>query len=516
MLSKSNLKNIISSKIKILKCNKCNCIPYFKFYNKNEGCISPNIFIKCKCKEIDSTNMDDLKTFYLSIDITPQNYKKLITNNILNKKNYEKIKNNFEKAKEKIYIKLIKIKEKFIKELNYKKNEIEIAYKNNFILNKKILDIIQILFNTYENYSFENENDLKIILKNIINNTNFNLSFKNNYNKNFKEYFLNNIIIDINDIIYNLENTKTYNLFKSFEDYKIILLSNKKLFAIHLNHGNGEHYLILNPKNNFKIEYSKKIDNFINVDNFFEIEKEKIFFYATYNNDCCILNLKNGDITKFDSGYYSFINLNNGNIFGFHGNKILLMDQKGKELKYKYYVNPTYHIISGLMLWNNYLFILKSNYENNMYMGYLSLIDINTLNDIKNNKFIEVDYFKREIKEIKNFDKKIIIIKCSDIYIINNDLCIETVIYNEMPISNILFNGKSYFLIDFYRGILIKNKTCKITYYNIPNILVNDNEKEYNSYDIEHSLENISIILYEGYIFIKYLNKILVFNFPEI
>lgn len=55
---------------------------------------------------------------------------------------------------------------------------------------------------------------------------------------------MNNIIIDINDDIkYNLELDKIYYLFKSFEVYKKILLSNKKLSTINLYHDNGEHYL---------------------------------------------------------------------------------------------------------------------------------------------------------------------------------------------------------------------------------------------------------------------------------
>ena len=55
---------------------------------------------------------------------------------------------------------------------------------------------------------------------------------------------MNNIIIYINDDIkYNLELAKIYYLFKSFEVYKKILLSNKKLSTINLYHDNGEHYL---------------------------------------------------------------------------------------------------------------------------------------------------------------------------------------------------------------------------------------------------------------------------------
>ena len=59
------------AKVKILKCNKCNTVPYFKFYKENYNKEELNIFLKCKCNQISTSDFDILKEYFISIDKMP-------------------------------------------------------------------------------------------------------------------------------------------------------------------------------------------------------------------------------------------------------------------------------------------------------------------------------------------------------------------------------------------------------------------------------------------------------------
>ena len=90
--------------IKILKCNKCNSIPFFKFYDDDDYSSSIKIFIKCKCKMIDNANYDELNSFYSLIMI--QNL--INTEILLLIINLNKLKINMKKLKKQLIINYIK------------------------------------------------------------------------------------------------------------------------------------------------------------------------------------------------------------------------------------------------------------------------------------------------------------------------------------------------------------------------------------------------------------------------
>ena len=88
---------------------------------------------------------------------------------------YKQILCGYKLAKEKIYVKLKEIRDKELKILYNKIYKLEKIYKEVLKQNGKILNIIQILIDTYENYIAENNKTFEILSQNIIKNTNFNL-----------------------------------------------------------------------------------------------------------------------------------------------------------------------------------------------------------------------------------------------------------------------------------------------------------------------------------------------------
>ena len=102
-------QNQFYKEIKILKCNKCNSIPYFKLYKDEDSLNSlVKVFIKCKCKKFDNANYKDLNSFYSTIKLNSFNNNKEYSK--YNKfgdsiiyKQFKQIKEKYQKAQEKIY-----------------------------------------------------------------------------------------------------------------------------------------------------------------------------------------------------------------------------------------------------------------------------------------------------------------------------------------------------------------------------------------------------------------------------
>ena len=511
-----------TSNIKIMKCNKCNTIPYIKFFKKKySSTLSTKIFVKCKCMKLETMNFDDLNIFYSTIERIPQNEKKIKSNIFLNENNYKIIKEAFEKAKEKIYIKLKEIKEETIKYFYKKINKIEELYKENKKLNKKILDTIEILMNTYENYSPKNENELKTLSNNIIINTNFNLSLKNQLENN--EYFFEKRIIFVNEEKYNLEHIKTIDLKVDLYDiYKLMPLSNDKIFLIYKqdNPQNQICFLCLNPKNNFKIEYKKKIDNFLDCqyyEGFFEIEEEKIFFYNNKKTNYFILNLKTLELNKFIFNYKKYIKLKNGNILGLKDEKIAIINQNGKELLSKSNISQ-YIFKYGIMLSNGALFFIKEKNQE-IRNSQLVLFDSNKLFEIKRKVFENFIIDKIYNDNIKN--KKILLLdEHNKILVVNYELIIEIIIGNSYIPYKIFFNKNYYFYFCFSNGqcFFMDSRKYKSVTYHIP-YLIDSNEKIFISKRREYYIDNINynslcffgkkyLIIYNNY-------ELLIYEFPK-
>ena len=195
-------------KVKILKCNKCNTILYFKFYKEDYDKEDLKIFLKCKCKEINTNDFDILNKYFILVDKISKkenNFK----SNYLTDDIYKQILNGYKLAKEKLYVKLKEMRDEELKLLYDKIKKIKNIYQETLHQNEKILNTIQILINTDENYKAENYKTFEILSQNIINNTNFNLEIKNIYNES---YYNEEKIIYVNDYKYNLQHIKTISL----------------------------------------------------------------------------------------------------------------------------------------------------------------------------------------------------------------------------------------------------------------------------------------------------------------
>ena len=369
------VKNNNLTKVKILKCNKCNTIPYFKFYKKyyNEEL---QIFFKCKCNEISTSDFDILNKYYTSIDKMSKKENKF-KSNYLTDDVYKQILNGYKLAKEKLYVKLKEIRDEELKILYDRINKIENIYKETLKQNGKILNIIQILIDAYENYTAENNKTFEILSQNIMNNTNFNLEIKNIFND---KYYSEEKIIYVNNCKYNLQHIKTITLpildYNNY-DIKLNLLSNQKILAFcekeNKNFENKIFYITLND--DFSIKSEKIIDNYFNYDYYFEIDKEKLFFYKDKDDISYILNLKTFEINKFYLNYDSFFNYINGNIIGFNSNIISILNLKSEIILSKEAEEEKY--FKGLLLSNNNLFFANST--------TIFLLD-EKLNEIKSKK----------------------------------------------------------------------------------------------------------------------------------
>ena len=115
-------------------------------------------------------------------------------------------------------------------------------------------------------------------------------------------------------------------------------------------------YITLND--DFTIKSEKIIDNYFNYDYYFEIDKEKLFFYKDKDDISYILNLNTFEISKFYLNYDSFFNYINGNIIGFNSNIISILNLKSEILLSKEIEEKNY--LEGLLLSNNILFFANS------------------------------------------------------------------------------------------------------------------------------------------------------------
>ena len=505
-MEEEKIKNNSFLKVKILKCNKCNTIPYFKFYTKKYSEEKLKIFLKCKCNEINTSDFDILNKYFILIDKIPKNENKFKSNYLTNDI-YKQILKGYKLAKEKLYVKLKEIRDDELKILYDKIDKIENIYQETLKQNEKILNIIQILINTYENYIAENKNTFEILSQNIINNTNFNLEIKNIFNNNYNS---EEKIIYVNSYKYNLQHIKTISLpILDYNNYniKLELLSNKKLLAFcekkNENLENKILYITLND--DFTIKYTKRIDNFFYYEYYFQIDKEKIFFYKDKDEISYILNIETFEINKFYLNYNSFFNYINGNIIGFNSNIIGILNLKGEILLSKEIDEENY--LLGLLLSNNSLLFTNS---------YTIFLLDEKLNEIKRKK---LDYsFYCYISAIVNYDKRILI-RSGNIYVYNLNLEIETIINYYYHFSFFYrFYINNY--ISFYNNnnfIFIDSKKYMTFEYDIPYLFHSNNNKllfgrlrnEKNKY------KDFKLFYKNKKIFILYSNNLLIYQSPN-
>jgi len=112
-------------------------------------------------------------------------------------------------------------------------------------------------------------------------------------------------------------------------------------------------YITLND--DFTMKSEKIIDNYFDYKHYFEIDKEKLFFYKDKDEISYILNIKTFEINKFYLNYDSFFNYTNENIIGFNSNVIGILNLKGVLLLSKE-VNRKNYRYGSLLLNNNLLF----------------------------------------------------------------------------------------------------------------------------------------------------------------
>jgi hypothetical protein len=201
---------------------------------------------------------------------------------------------------------------------------------------------------------------------------------------------------------------------------------------------------------------------FFYYENYFEVDKEKLFFYKDKDDISYILNLKTFKINKFYLNYESFFNYINGNIIGFNSNVIGILNLKGEILLSKEIEEEKYNY--GLLLSNNNLLFA--------YSSTLFLLD-KKLNEIKRKKLKSSLY---SISGIANFDKKIFV-RGEDFYILNLNLEIEAIIdyYN-------YFNTIYKFYINNYISLydndfIFIDKKYMIFKYDIPYLFHPNNNK---------------------------------------
>jgi len=502
-MEEEKIKDNNLEKVKILKCNKCNTIPYFKFYNKGYPDEELTIFLKCKCNTISTSDFDILNKYFILIDKMPKKENKF-KSNYLTDDVYKQILNGYKLAKEKLYVKYKEIRDEELKILYDKINRIENIYKETLKQNEKILNIIQILIDTYENYLAENNKTFEILSQNIINNTNFNLKIKNIFNDN---YYIEEKIIYANSYKYNLQHIKTVSLpildYYNY-DIKLNLLSNKKILAFcekkYKNFENKILYITLND--DFTIKSEKIIGNFFYYKNYFEIDKEKLFFYKDKDDISYILNLNTFEINKFYLNYDSFFNYINGNIIGFNSNVIgilnlkseILLSKETEEKKYEY----------GLLLPNNNLFF--------SYSSTLFLLD-EKLNEIKRKTLKSSLY---SISGIANFDKKIFV-RERNFYILNLNLEIEAIIdyYNHF---NTIYKYYINNYISLYdNDFIFIDKKYMIFKYDIPYLFhPNNNKIIFGRLRNEKNRgKSFKLFYKKKRIFILYSNNLLIYQSPN-
>ena len=291
-------------------------------------------------------------------------------------------------------------------------------------------------------------------------------------------------------------------------------------------------YSCINPKNNFEIEFEKKLDNFKEFNNYqycFQFDKGKMFFVSKYglNNlrKCCIFNIKNGETSFFGLKYKNFIKATKGNILGFNEMEMSIISENGIELiNYK---DSKYIFKYGTFLSNNsFAFIKCKHYKNDYGIdiyrdNYLSLFDSEKLSEMKNIT-LKVAYYK-DIKGIKNIDKKLFLVSRYKIIIFDYNLCIQTIIHFKQRLNKIFEFFLSYdskYYINFFLDRdtpmcnMIHKKLCKINNFSNPYMLDSKNNiilssKRYTS------LIDKCICIYDKYIITLYNNEIVINILPK-
>ena len=505
-MEEAKIKDNNFGKVNILKCNKCNKIPYFKFYKENYDKENIRIFLKCKCNQINTSDFDILNKYSILIDKIPKKENKF-KSNYLTDDVYKQILNGYKFAKEKIYVKLKEMRDEEIKILYERIDKIKNVYKETLKQNEKILNVIQILIDTYENYTAENYKTFEILSQNIINNTNFNLEIKNIFND---RYYSEERIIYVNYYNYNLQHIKTISLpildYTNY-DIKLNLLSNKKILAFcekkNENVENKILYITLN--NDFTIKSEKIIDNYFYYENYFKIDKEKLFFYKDKNDISYILNLKTFEINKFYLNYDSFFNYINGNIIGIKSNIIGILNLKSEILLSKVTEENNYR--HGILLSNNNLCFTNSD--------SIFILD-EKLNKIKSKKLNRYFY----IPKIANFDKRIIL-SYDNIYILNLNLEIEAITYYySSSIRNVYeFCTNNYILFSSYYDsfIFMDSKKYIVYEYNIPYLFPPfSNKIIFGRLRIEKNKnKDIKLFYKDKKIYILHSNNLLIYQSPN-
>jgi len=418
---------------------------------------------------------------------------------------YKQILNGYKLAKEKIFVNLKEMRDEELKILYDRIERIENIYDETFKQNEKILNIIQILIDTYENYTAENYKTFEILSQNIMNNTNFNLEIKNIFSHNFNS---EKKIIYINSFKYNLQHIKTISL--PILDYKnyyidLNLLSNKNILAFcqKKNENFEDKIIYLTLNDDYTIKSEKIINNYFDYNKFFEIDKENLFFYKYYKNISYILNLKTFEINKnkFYLDYDSFFNYINGTFIGFKSNKISIINLKGEILLSKEAEKKEYNF--GLMLPNNNLIFA------NRYTIFLLDEKLNEINSKKSSY----------ISDIFNYDKKILV-KNYRICILNLNLEVEAIIYYKGSFDKI-YGVYENNIISSYENhcIYIDKKKNRVFKYGFPYLFppyINNNKIIFGRLRNEKNSNNYFRLLYENKkILIVYSNNLLIYQSPN-
>jgi len=192
-----------------------------------------------------------------------------------------------------------------------------------------------------------------------------------------------------------------------------------------------------------------------------------------------------------------------------------IINQNGEILLDKY-IESNFIIEIGMIITNNNLCLIKNNKE--LEEIKLSIFDSNKLCKIKSKVLKEIIKFE-DINAIKNLNKKILMNHKNyfKLFIFNNELCLETVIYGYFFVSKSIYNRNYYATFSENGWIFIDSKTYKICKYGIPYLLDSNNNYLFLClYRYNESSRDIQLCLYDRkYIFILYLNKLFIYELPN-
>ena len=176
----------------------------------------------------------------------------------------------------------------------------------------------------------------------------------------------------------------------------------------------------------------------------------------------------------------------------------------------EYIDDSQYKISNGIMLSNKFIFLLKQNFKSKHTK--LSLLDPDSLIESKS-KISEYLNFRHYI-EIKNFNKKILLINIDLLYIFNYDLCIESIIKLE---KSIYINNYYISLTDMDSSFaFINSKTYKTEYFDIPYLINSDNKLVFHNFIYFKDEDAYHLLcFYQNKCFIFKGNEILIYKFPN-